>query len=150
MNIEILARPAASAARVTLDAGETLTAEVGAMITMSTQLQVETTSKGRGGGGGILKGIRRAFSGENFFLNHFTSRSENQEIIVGPALMGDIVHHPHRGGTLMVQGSSWLASGAGIDIDTAWQGFGAALFSGEGIFWVKCTDISKARRHGSP
>lgn len=139
MNIEILNRPASSAAKVTLDQSETLTAEVGAMIAMSSDLRVETTSRNRGGGGGVLKGLKRMFSGENFFLNHFTSTGPNQEVIIGPALSGDIIHHRLTSGALIVQGSSWLASSAGIDVDTTWQGFGSALFSGESIFWVKCS-----------
>jgi uncharacterized protein (TIGR00266 family) len=44
-----------------------------------------------------------------------------------------------RGGTMIVQASSWLASSTDIDIDTTWQGFTSALFSGESMFWVKCT-----------
>jgi uncharacterized protein (TIGR00266 family) len=109
------------------------------MIAMSPELRVETTSRGKGGSGGILKGIKRMFSGENFFLNHFTSTAENQELILGPKLIGDVVLHRMSGGTLVVQGSSWLASAHTVDIDTTFQGMGAALFSGEGIFWVKCT-----------
>jgi uncharacterized protein (TIGR00266 family) len=139
MQIEILNRPASTAARVKLASGETLTAEVGAMIAMSTELQVETTSKSRGGGGGILKGLKRLFSGESFFLNHFTATADGQEIIVGPGLAGDIVHHTLSGGTLVAQGTSWLASSAGIEIDTTWQGLVSGMFSGEGLFWVKCS-----------
>ena len=109
------------------------------MIAMSTQLHVETTSQRRGGPGGLLRGIKRLFSGENFFLNHFTATSHDQTLIIGPSLLGDIMHYPLTGGTLVVQGSSWLASSAGIDIDATWQGLGKALFSGEGMFWVKCS-----------
>ena len=139
MKIDIISRPAGSAAQVHLGQNEGLTAEVGAMIAMSPELRVETTSRGKGGSGGILKGIKRMFSGENFFLNHFTSTAENQELILGPKLIGDVVLHRMSGGTLVVQGSSWLASAHTVDIDTTFQGMGAALFSGEGIFWVKCT-----------
>ncbi|MCK5690814.1 TIGR00266 family protein, partial [Myxococcota bacterium] len=63
--------------------------------------------------------------------------TDGQEIIIGPALTGDIIHHKLEGGTLVAQGSSWLASSADIEIDTTWAGFGAAMFSGESIFWVK-------------
>jgi uncharacterized protein (TIGR00266 family) len=139
MRIEIVNRPGSAAARVTLAAGETLTAEIGAMIAMSDGLKVETTSRSRGGGGGVLKGIKRLFSGESFFLNHFTAQADNQEILVGPDLAGDIVHHRLDGGTLIVQGTGWLASSAGIEIDTTWQGLVSGLFGGEGLFWVKCS-----------
>ncbi|MCR4415747.1 MAG: TIGR00266 family protein, partial [Thermoguttaceae bacterium] len=68
-----------------------------------------------------------------------TATAPDQTLFIGPQLLGDIIHYPMRGGTLIVQGSSWLASSAGIDIDATWQGIGKALFSGESMFWVKCT-----------
>jgi len=137
--VDILSRPAGTAARVTLQPGESLTAEVGAMIAMTDQVTVETTTSTKGGGGGLIKGIKRMFAGENFFLNHFTANAENQQVLIGPALMGDIVEHTLSGGHLIVQGSSWLASSSGIDLDASWQGFGKALFSGERMFWVRCS-----------
>ncbi|MCR4415748.1 MAG: AIM24 family protein, partial [Thermoguttaceae bacterium] len=69
MQYEILARPAASVAKLTLQAGESVTCEVGAMIAMSTGFEVQTTSRNKGGGGGIIKGLKRILAGENLFLN---------------------------------------------------------------------------------
>lgn len=138
MQFEILCQPAASALRLNMDAGESLTAEVGAMIAMSTGLTVETSARRKGAGGGLMKGLKRMFAGENFFLNHFTAQESQQTLILGPKLLGDIMHHP-LSGTLIVQGSSWMASDPGIEIDASWQGFGKALFSGESMFWVKCS-----------
>ena len=138
MKTEILCQPASSVARLTLDRGETVTCEVGAMIALSPGLTVETTGRSRGKGG-LMQGVRRVFSGESYFLNHFTSEQDGASLIIGPSMMGDIVHHRMRGGTVVVQGSSWLASGPGIEIDTTFQGLGKALLSGESIFWVKCT-----------
>ena len=51
MNIEIVNRPANSATKVMLDPSETFTAEGGAMIAMSGDMQLETSiSKNEGGG----------------------------------------------------------------------------------------------------
>ena len=138
MHIELMAQPASAAAKITLAAGESITAETGAMIAMSKGLNVQTTSRQRGGKGGMMKGLKRMFSGESFFLNHFTADSDNQELLIGPSLIGDVVQHELQG-TMVVQGSSWLASANDIQVDTTWQGFGNALFSGEGLFWVKCS-----------
>lgn len=139
MDIEIANRPASSVARVRLQQGETLTCEVGAMIAMTTQMHVETTSAKKGGGGGFLSGLKRLVAGENFFLNHFSAHAPDQEIIVGPGLLGDIACHRLESGSLIVQGSSWLASDAGIEVDATFQGLGNALFSGESAFWVRCS-----------
>lgn len=138
MQFGIEARPAASVVRLNLDHGETVTCEVGAMIAMSTGITVETTAGKKGGGGGLMKGLKRMFAGENFFLNHFTAQDSDQTLILGPQLMGDVIHH-RLNGTLIVQGSSWLCSEEHIEIDATWQGFGKALFSGERMFWVKCS-----------
>lgn len=139
MEIAIAHRPGAATATVVLDRGEEITAETGAMIAMDQQLTVDTTSRSRGGKGGMLKGIKRMFSGESFFLSHFSAQADGQRLILGPALIGDIIHHRLGGGSLVVQGSSWMASSPGIEIDTTWAGFSNALFSGEGLFWVKCS-----------
>jgi uncharacterized protein (TIGR00266 family) len=136
MQTEILCRPAASVGKLTLEAGESVTCEVGAMIAMSTGFHVETSTQARGGGG-IWAGVKRMVGGENFFLNHFTAQRANQTLIVGPGLCGDVVLHRQRGGSLIVQGSSWLASGPGIHVDTSFAGVSKALFSGEGLFWLK-------------
>jgi uncharacterized protein (TIGR00266 family) len=140
MRHEIFARPASSVAKLTLNAGESVTCEVGAMIAMSNGFTVETTTRQKGGGGGgIVKGLKRMLAGENLFLNHFTATAPDQSLIIGPRLLGDVMHYPMTGGTLIVQGSSWLASSTTIDVDATWQGLGKALFSGEGMFWVKCS-----------
>ena len=138
MQIDLMAQPASAAAKITLESGESITAETGAMIAMSKGLTVETTSRQRGGKGGIMKGLKRMFSGESFFLNHFTAEEDHQELLIGPSLIGDVVQH-ELNGTMVVQGSSWLASANDIQVDTTWQGFGNAILSGEGLFWVKCS-----------
>ena len=102
MQHELLAQPAMAVAKLTLDAGESITCEVGAMIAMSNGFTVETTSRNKGGGGGLAKGLKRMFAGENFFLNHFTATEPNQTLIIGPSLLGDVMHYPMTGGTLVV------------------------------------------------
>lgn len=138
MHTEIMARPSASVAKLTLESNETVTCEVGAMIAMSTAFRVETSASKRGGGG-LWGGMKRMVAGENFFLNHFTAQRGEQTLYLGPVLSGDIVHRRMMGETLIVQGSSWLASGPGVQLDTSFQGVGNALFSGESAFWLKCS-----------
>jgi len=135
---EILARPSASVAKLILEQGETVVCEVGAMIAMSSGFTVQTSASKKGGGG-LWAGVKRMVAGENFFLNHFLANAPGQQLILGPGLCGDVVHHRLQGGSLIVQGSSWLASGPGVEIDGSFQGISKALFSGEGVFWVKCT-----------
>ena len=110
------------------------------MIAMSPGFEVETTTRKKSSrGGGLLKGLKRMLAGESLFLNHFTATDAEQTLIVGPRLLGDVVHRRLQSGSMIVQGSSWLASSTDIEIDATWQGFGKALFSGEGMFWLKCS-----------
>ena len=146
MKHKILSRPAASVAKLKMDDGESLTCEVGAMIAMTTDFEVETTTKKKGAKGGIGKALKRMFAGESFFLNHFTATNDSQSLIIGPRMLGDILHFPLSGGSLIVQGSSWLASDTEIDIDTTWQGFGKAMFSGESMFFIHATTQAGAGR----
>ncbi|MGV2340087.1 MAG UNVERIFIED_CONTAM: TIGR00266 family protein [Planctomycetaceae bacterium] len=127
----------ASIVKLGLDEGECVTCEVGAMIAMTEGLSVETTSAMKGKAGGLLSGVKRMFAGENYFLNHFTAQQDGQILILGPTMQGDVIHHRLRGGTLLIQGSSWLASTPGVTIDASWQGLGKAFFSGEGAFWIR-------------
>jgi uncharacterized protein (TIGR00266 family) len=138
MHAEILARPSASVAKLTLDAGESVVCEVGAMIAMSPAFNVETSARQKGGGG-VWAGVKRMMAGENFFLNQFTAQKPAQTLILGPGICGDVIQHQLNGGALIVQGSSWLASGPGVHIDATFQGLGKALFSGESAFWIKCS-----------
>jgi uncharacterized protein (TIGR00266 family) len=140
MQYKILARPSASVARLKLDDGESITCEVGAMIAMTPGFEVETTTRKKGGsGGGIGKALKRLLAGESLFLNHFTAVDQDQSLIIGPRMLGDIVHFPLRHGSLIVQGSSWLASDTDVEIDATWQGLSKAMFSGESMFWLKCS-----------
>ena len=140
MQFRILNQPAASALELQLNNGERITTESGAMISMTSGFHLETTTHTRGGGG-LFKGVKRLLSGESFFVSQFDAHQDNQTVVLAPALAGDIVHHRLDFGNLVVQGSSWLASTEGIDIDLSFQGIGKALFSSEGVldkvFWTR-------------
>ena len=139
MQIEITHQPGNSAARVSLQAGETITAEGGAMIAMSGHMQVETTTHKRDKGS-IMGALKRLVTGESLFLNHFTSNGGPGEVIFGTALTGDMMEFQMGSGpALMVQAGSYVASAPSVDMDMSWQGFGKALFSGESMFWIKLT-----------
>ncbi len=138
MQIEIQHGPANAAARVRLAAGESVTAEAGAMIAMSGDVTIETTTLKKGAGG-LLKAMKRMLAGESFFLNHFTAKGQPGEVWLAPVLPGDLkVETITAGKNLIVRGGAYLAGEAGIDIDMNWQGF-KSLFSGQSVFWLKAS-----------
>jgi uncharacterized protein (TIGR00266 family) len=137
MEIDVQHGPANAAAKITLGANEQLTAEAGAMIAMSADMGITTTTHKKGKGS-IGKALKRMLSGESFFMNHFTAGPNGGEVWVSPTLPGDVLVQeitPEMG-TLIVQGGSYLCSSTGVDMDMSWQGFKSFL-SGESIFWIK-------------
>jgi len=129
---EIQYGPAFAAATVTLDQGEGIKAEAGAMLAMSSTITIETSTQG-----GIVKGLRRAVLGqESFFMNTFTAQAPASQIHLAPSLPGDLVAWTLQGQSLFVQSGSYVASAIGVDVDTSWGG-ARTFFSREGLFVLK-------------
>lgn len=141
MEVQIVHSPGNSAAKVRLGPGESFTSEGGAMIAMSGDTRIETTTHQKGSGG-VLTAMKRMLAGESFFLNHFTGGQGGGEVWLGTTLAGDMMQHRLDGGTLIVQGGSFVCCEPGIAVDLGWQGF-KSLFSGESIFWLHLAGTGK-------
>lgn len=135
MQVQVVHRPANAAAKLILAPGETVTTESGAMIAMSGDTTVQTSTL-RKQSGGVLKALRRLLAGESFFVNHFTAGSHGGEVWVAPTLSGDILALESGPEHLIVQSGSYLAGSHNLEIDLGWQGF-KALFAHESIFWLR-------------
>lgn len=142
MDIEIIKGPGNAAAKIHLSSGETCTTEGGAMIAMSGDMQITTTTHKKGGKGSVLKAMKRMLAGENFFLNHFTAGPQGGELYLASTLSGDMMQYPLQGENLIVQGGSFVACEPNVEIDLGWQGF-KSLLSGEGMFWVNLRGSGK-------
>ena len=133
MKYEVLYGPAYALGVISLDAGEQIQAETGAMVSMSDTIKIETGMKG-----GLMSGLKRSvLGGESFFINTFTAEQAGQ-LTVAPALPGDILALEVAGKTLFVQSGSFLCASPGVTLDTKWGG-GKTFFSREGLFLLKCT-----------
>jgi len=133
MEIDIEEGPAFAIARVRLAQGESAKGEAGAMLAMTPDIQIETSTQG-----GIMKGLKRSvLGGESFFMNTFTATGPDAHVAVAPALPGDIITWPLTGNTVYLQSGSYLASPESIDVDSKWGG-SKTFFSREGLFMLKC------------
>jgi uncharacterized protein (TIGR00266 family) len=132
VQIEILYRPANSLAQVQLAAGESVLAESGAMVGMSTNVDIQTQA------GGIMGGLKRMFGGESFFRNTFTAQRGPGEVLLAHALRGDMAVLEMTAAGYFVTSASFIASSPSVQCDTKFQGF-RGFFSGEGLFVLKCT-----------
>jgi uncharacterized protein (TIGR00266 family) len=132
MQIQIDYRPAHSLARVQLAPNESVVAESGAMVGMSTNVAMQTQS------GGLMSGLKRMFGGESFFRNTFTAQGAPGEVLLAHSLCGDMNLLEMTDAGYFVQSSSFIASTPNVNIETKVGGF-KSFFAGEGVFVLKAT-----------
>ena len=137
MQIDIGYRPAHSMAKVSLNHGESIMAESGAMVGMSTNVQMQT-GMSQNTGGGLLGGLKRALAGESWFRNTFTAVNGPGEVLLAHAVCGDMVTLEMTQQGYHLTASSFIASTPNVNIDTKVQGF-KGFFSGEGAFVMTAT-----------
>ena len=116
-----------------LDNGESVFNESGAMCWMSPNMEMTTS------GGGIGKMFGRMFSGENLFQNIYTARNDSGMIAFASSFPGSIRPVEIRPGDgLVVQKSGFLAAEAGVELSAFFQKkAGAGFFGGEGFIMQK-------------
>jgi uncharacterized protein (TIGR00266 family) len=133
MKIDVRHNPSFAVARVTLEPGEELRAESGAMMATSSGVEVKASTQG-----GVLKGLKRSMlGGESLFITTFTAPASGGWVDVAHHLAGDIVTFDvGPASPLSITKGCWLASAAGVQLDTKWGGF-KNLIGGEGGFLIR-------------
>lgn len=118
----------------TLEDGEQMITESGAMSWMSPNMKMETTSNG-----GVGKAFGRMFSGESLFLNRYTAQGGQGMIAFASCFPGNIL--PYQigpGRELVVQKSGFLAAESNVNLSIFFQKkLGAGFFGGEGFIMQK-------------
>ncbi|REK74954.1 TIGR00266 family protein [Paenibacillus paeoniae] len=133
MQYEVLNKGAFAMLRLKLEQGERVKAESGAMVSMSTSLELKGTTDG-----GIMRGLGRMLSGESFFFQEVNAMRGGGELTLAPKTLGDIEAVQLDGSyTLLVQKDGFLAGTDGIEVSTKMQNLSRGLFSGEGFFVVE-------------
>jgi uncharacterized protein (TIGR00266 family) len=132
VNVEIRHSPSFAVSRVHLEPNEALKVESGAMMAMSPGITVAANTQG-----GVMKGLKRSMlGGESLFISTFTAPPVGGWVDVAHFLTGDIIVAgvlPEQ--PMFVTKGCWLASSAGIELDTKWGGF-KNMFGGEGGFLI--------------
>ena len=117
---------------IELDPGEGCRAEVGAMMYMEDDIEMQTTT-----GGGLFKGFKRMLTGDSFFISTFLYNGQSKgHVAFGAPYPGKIIPLPlnEMGGQFLCQKDAFLCAAQGIDIDIAFtKKLGAGLFGGEGF-----------------
>lgn len=133
MQCNVLYRPSYSVAELKLAPDESIAAESGAMISMSAGVEIETKMRG-----GLFKSVTRSLlGGESFFINTFRAAGQGGELMLAPALPGDVQSVTIAGEPLLVQSGSFLAAEESVEVDTEWGG-ARTFFASEGFFMLRC------------
>ena len=132
MDTSLEFEPSYALLTVTLDRGESIKAETGAMVA-----QQNVEMKTGMGGGGLFGGLKRMLGGESFFVNTFTAESGEGWISLAPSSPGDIMSFDIQpGSNLFIQSGSFLACTEEVQTDAQFQGL-RGLFGGEGLFFIR-------------
>ncbi len=125
-----------------LSPGEVVRAEAGAMLYMSDSIEMSTsvgTGKEDGVMGALMTGLKRAVSGDSFFITSFTAQHQAGQVAFAGAYPGKILPVKlAETGTLLCQRDSYLCSDTQVDISIAFtKKLGAGFFGGEGFILQK-------------
>jgi uncharacterized protein (TIGR00266 family) len=142
---------------VTLDPGETVIAEAGAMMFMEQGIEMNTTLDPNRLGGGMLgklfAGAKRALSGDTFFITTFANGvSKRRRVAFSSPFPGKIkpVDLREWGGVVIAQKDSFLCAPRGTNVDIAFTSrIGAGFFGGEGFILQRIAGDGVAVLHAS-
>ncbi len=131
---------------IELDPNEGVRAEVGAMMFMEDDIEMQTST-----GGGLFKGFKRMLTGDGFFITTFLNNGNvKRHVAFGAPYPGKIipVELNEFGGQFLCQKDGFLCAANGVDIDIAFtKKIGAGLFGGEGFILQKLSGDGRAFIH---
>jgi uncharacterized protein (TIGR00266 family) len=134
MKYEIKYKPSYSMLVVSLEKGETITGEAGAMTYMDTTIEPHTRKREKS----LLGSLGMSIIGrQSFWVNDYAAVAGPGEVGLVSAPVGDIETlevKPNQG--YIIQKSAYLASTQNVDLDIKWEGFTKGLF-GQGLFMIK-------------
>jgi len=123
-----------------LSAGESVNCQKGAMVWMSENMRMQTSTEN-----GLGKLVSRALSGESIFHNTYTSDHTDGIIAFGSSKPGNILEFDITASSpIVAQKGSYLAAETSVNFETFFQKkLGAGFFGGEGFILQKFTGNGK-------
>ncbi len=126
---------------ITLDQGERVVAEAGAMMYMQDGIDMQTTLDPNAEGGSmvgkLLGGAKRALGGDSFFMTTFTNQARPPRDVAFAAVTPGKIHPVDLkdwGGKIIAQRDAFLCAARGIHVSVAFsKRLGAGFFGGEGF-----------------
>lgn len=131
---------------ITLDPGEAVLAEAGAMCYMSSGIEMDTRMDPHGSGGlfgSLFKAGKRMLTGESFFITVFTNTAnQREEVAFAAPYPGKIIPFDltEFGGKMLCQKDAYLCSARGVDVGVEFtKKLGTGFFGGEGFMLQRLT-----------
>jgi uncharacterized protein (TIGR00266 family) len=127
---------------ITLDPGETVIAESGAMMYMTSGIEMQTVFGDPSSSGGfwskVVSAGKRVLTGESLFMTTFTNNNptKREHIAFAAPTIGRItpMHLDQMGGEIICQKGAFLCGAKGLQVSIAFQKkIGVGLFGGEGF-----------------
>ncbi|HWJ16341.1 MAG TPA: TIGR00266 family protein [Gemmatimonadaceae bacterium] len=142
---------------ITLDPGEMVLAEAGAMMYMQDGIVMNTTLDPNAQGGGLMnklfQGAKRALSGDTFFVTTFANAANGrQDVAFSSHFPGKIrpVDLRDWGGVIIAQKDAFLVAARGANVTIAFtRRIGAGFFGGEGFILQRIEGDGLAFLHAS-
>lgn len=125
---------------VELKKGESMFTELGGMAWKTPNVSMATNTKG-----GVMKGVRRMFSGESLFMTTYTCDEGTGMVSFCSEFPGRIVLFDLKEGeSIVCQKDAFMVAESTVDVDTTiTKKFGAGFFGGEGFFLQKISGPGK-------
>lgn len=133
MEYQILCQPSYAMLEVSLEDGESILAESGAMAWMDAGIETQTSTRG-----GMFQGLKRKFlAGESFFQNVYTARGARRKLTLCAGSAGDVAAIQLDSEELILERGAFIASDQGVRVDSKFEGF-KGLFN-QGLFVLRCS-----------
>ncbi len=135
MKYSVRYKPAFAAIFITLNSGESITAEAGAMTSMDGQLTIKTEFSG-----GFFPALLKKFlGGESLFVNTFSNQTQQPlNLVLTQSTIGDIIGVRLEGRDLCFQPGAYICHTSGTKLGVRWAGL-KSWFSGEGLFKLQAS-----------
>jgi uncharacterized protein (TIGR00266 family) len=140
---------------VTLDPGETVIAEAGGMMYMTSGIQMDTVLGDPSAKTGLLGKLasagKRMLTGESLFVTTFRNAGSGREVVAfASPYPGKIVplHLDELGGEMICQKDAFICAARGVQVGIAFQKrIGVGLFGGEGFIMQRLSGDGVALVH---
>ncbi len=124
--------PSNSVLEISLDVGEQVVSESGAMAWMSSNIRVQTGARG-----GVRSSLGRSIlGGESFFQNTYQAEGGPGQLGLTPGQPGQVVAYEMTGTELLLEKDAYLASDTSVKLDTNFQGLGGLFNEGLFVLWA--------------